>query len=56
MSSFDYSSLDYISDAGEDNYERAEAFLHEGTFRRGDIDMSNYDDWGYLELIELFSY
>ena len=55
MTSFDYSSLTHISDVGEDNYERAERYLHDG-YRRGDVDMSNYDDYGYLDFIELVTY
>ena len=55
MSTFDYSSLDYIYDAGEDNYERAERYLHDG-YRRQDMDLSNYDDYGYLDFIEMVTY
>ena len=51
-------STDYLTYDYDDVYsvhQRAEHFCHEGTYRTGDCDMMNYDDFGYLDYIELMS-
>ena len=55
-SNFDYISLTFVDDAVSDVYDRAERALHEGAYRSSELDMCNYDSWGYLDYIEMMSY
>ncbi len=44
-----------FTDIVADTYDRAEEYLHSGEYTRGDTDTMSYDDFGYLDYIELMS-
>ncbi len=43
------------NDDVHNTHEIVEGYLHDGDYRYNDLDMMSYDDFGYLDYIELMS-